>query len=345
MKKIGYILIFLNGLFGQCQKQGFALQITVDQYFSGYVYLAYDDKIDSSLVVNKQLNFKGILEKNVANASLFKKGEFFRIDKPLYIENTVINIVTQVEKKKVKIKDTLTTLKIKSIIGSRTSDIYTNYEIFKKQHEEDPNYTLELLKKVDSIVTTNPKNTIASDLLFKLLLSDQYDNQSLEKIYMKIDKDFQGYFAMRKIENHLFPQNFVTTNQPIYNFVLPNENDIAFDTQTLKGKWILIDFWASWCAGCLEQFPQLRNIYGSYKDKNFEIVSVSIDKMKTDWKATLAKENLNWINLIEGQGTSGPVATKYNLFGVPKNFLIDSEGSIIAENITLELLEKVLQGR
>lgn len=341
MKKAICVLLILIALKSYAQPQGFTLEISLDKNFPGYVYLYYEDKVDSSLVVNKQLRFKGFLDKGVSVGGLNKRNAYFTIDKKLYLENTDISIVANVATKKWNENDTLTILEVQSISGSRTIDLNESVNEFIKMHERDSDFHEKLYHKVDAIVTANPQNPIASDLVFELM-RQKYDNAAIEKLYRKIDKEKQELFSMRKIENKLFPKDFVETNDPIFNFTLPDRNGKPFDTQTLQGQWILIDFWASWCTPCREQIPGLKRIYDLYRAKNFEIVAVSVDQKKNEWIAALDKEQPQWINVIEHQYLSGPIATKYNLYGVPHNYLVDANGKIIAKDVTLELLEKIL---
>jgi thiol-disulfide isomerase/thioredoxin len=122
-----------------------------------------------------------------------------------------------------------------------------------------------------------------------------------------------------------------------------DRNNVKFNTKSLKGKWILIDFWASWCGPCRAQLPELRKIYEENRKSNFEIIGVSIDEVKAKWLNALDKENLNWINVNDNNGFEGAIAVKYNVDAIPKNYLINPEGKIIAENIEMSELEKKLK--
>lgn len=341
MRKIFvFLLVFF---FNTAPAQSFSLEIVLDKDFPGYVYLHYDGAIDSSLVANKRLHFSGKLEKPVTQGRFrVEQPKYWRLDKPVYLENSEITIVAHVTQKKVLENDTLTTLEVQSVSGSRTNDVLHDYEGFQQQNGHRHDYVQKWLEKTDAVLTANPQNPIAGDLLYDLLRSKKYDQETLKKLYYKIEPNFQDEFVWRKIENELFPGLFVQTNGPVYNFSLPDKNGMAFDTQALKGKWIFIDFWASWCVPCREQFPELKRLRESYKSKGFEIVSVSIDKRHSDWIKALDEENPGWPNLIEGQGNSGPIAKKYNLSGVPANYLIDPSGKIIAQRMELALLEKIL---
>lgn len=344
MKKLLFCLLPFFCL-AQSKQVTFSLEIMLDKDFPEYVYLAYEDKIDSSQAINKMLSFKGRVEKEICLAGfMLADNKYFRLSKPLYLENSNIVIVADVVKKKVRINDTLTTFEVKSITGSKTNTIYEGIDGFRKNHKSDSDYPQKFLEKADAIVTENPKNPLAGELLYDLIGDKSYDKELLKKIYFKIDRSFQDEFPIHKVENYLFPESFVKTNGKMFHFSLPDKQNKLFNTETLKGKWIFLDFWASWCGPCREQFPELKRIYETYKNKNFEIVSVSIDKKQPRWLEALGEENPQWINVIEEQDTSGPIARKYDLLGVPHNYLIDPEGKIIANNMQLEQLEKVLQG-
>ena len=129
----------------------------------------------------------------------------------------------------------------------------------------------------------------------------------------------------------------------IPNIELPNEKDHIYDVSKLKGSWILLNFWASWCAPCKKQFPELKRIYNDFKTKNFEIVGISIDKNKEQWLKSIKSNSLDWVNLNENQSLDGKITSKLNIQKIPTNFLINPNGKIISKNISLQELEKFLK--
>lgn len=100
-----------------------------------------------------------------------------------------------------------------------------------------------------------------------------------------------------------------------------------------KGKYILLEFWASWCGPCISEIPNLLKDYSKFKDKGFEIYSFSIDSNKENWKKAIEKNNITWINVNDNKGSYSIMAAKYGVRAIPKNYLINPEGTIIAINL------------
>jgi len=103
-----------------------------------------------------------------------------------------------------------------------------------------------------------------------------------------------------------------------------------------KGKYVLIDFWASWCSPCRKENPKIVNIYDRFKDKNFEILGVSLDNPndKCAWLKAITDDKLTWTQVSDLQGWLNQAALLYGVGSIPQNFLIDPQGVIIANNLS-----------
>ena len=109
--------------------------------------------------------------------------------------------------------------------------------------------------------------------------------------------------------------------------------DIALSS--LRGKYILLDFWAGWCGPCRMENPNILKNYLKYKDKGFEVYQVSLDRSRSDWVNAIKKDNLIWYNVSDLKYFQSEAATIYNIDRIPKGFLLDPNGVIIAKDIEL----------
>lgn len=114
---------------------------------------------------------------------------------------------------------------------------------------------------------------------------------------------------------------------------LPDPSGVTKSLAGLKGKYVLVDFWASWCLPCRKSNPELLRVYKRYRAKGFEIFGVSIDEDRTSWKKAIAQDQLPWTQVIE-RGWDGPVATAWKIQQVPASFLLDRQGAIVARDLT-----------
>ncbi len=119
---------------------------------------------------------------------------------------------------------------------------------------------------------------------------------------------------------------------------LPAMDDKVVTLSSYKGKYVLVDFWASWCGPCRKENPNVVAAYNKFKDKNFTILGVSLDDDKEKWQAAITKDGLPWTHVSDLKGWESIAARTYNVESIPTNFLVGPDGKIVARDLRGEEL-------
>lgn len=125
-------------------------------------------------------------------------------------------------------------------------------------------------------------------------------------------------------------------------FTLVSDKGDMVSLSSIKKKLTIVDFWASWCKPCRAENPNLIDLYSKWKDKGLEIVSVSIDKVvdKEKWLAAIIEDKITWIQVWDEKGTSNK---DYGITAIPRTFLVDETGKIVAKDVRGEELNKFVE--
>jgi peroxiredoxin len=128
------------------------------------------------------------------------------------------------------------------------------------------------------------------------------------------------------------------------DFAMPDVSGKEIKLSSFKGKYVLVDFWASWCGPCRQENPNLVKAYNQFKDKNFTVLGVSLDRpgQKDKWLKAISDDQLTWTNISDLQFWSSPVVSLFGFEGIPFNILVDPQGKVIAEGLRGRLLEEKL---
>jgi peroxiredoxin len=124
---------------------------------------------------------------------------------------------------------------------------------------------------------------------------------------------------------------------------LPGVKDKIINLSAFKGKVVLLDFWASWCAPCRASIPGVIKLYKKYKAQGFEVFGVSIDTKKKEWIKAISQDKINYTQVIDIGGFYSPTSEKYGLDQIPTSFLLDKTGKIVAIDLSGDKLENKIK--
>ena len=127
------------------------------------------------------------------------------------------------------------------------------------------------------------------------------------------------------------------------DFTVTDLQGDSIKLSSLKGKVLILDFWASWCGPCRFANRQLARIYNKYKSKGLEILSVSLDDEMKDWKKAVTKDKITWMNGIDLSGWDALSAVKWQVDALPSSFLVNKDGDVVAINLEMDELEKKIK--
>lgn len=154
--------------------------------------------------------------------------------------------------------------------------------------------------------------------------------ESKEQLYNMLSAQMKKTDAGENFGDYIQGLKSSSIGKTVADFTLPDPNGKEVDFKKLRGKYVLIDFWASWCVPCRRSFPHMREVYKKYKGDKFEIYSVSIDEDKKAWLKAVKEEKNPWLQSLDTKNIS---QKGFAVTGVPSTFLIDPNGKIIAKEV------------
>jgi peroxiredoxin len=198
-------------------------------------------------------------------------------------------------------------------------------------------------KQLDKIPAAN-KTARKSALSGIMLGFMDKNNTAFVHFAGKFLKDYEGENTQIAafLSNKIKSMASFTVGGEAPDFAQNSPEGESISLSSLRGKVVLVDFWASWCGPCRKENPHVKKLYSQYKDKGFDILGVSLDKTKSRWTAAIAADGLPWHHVSDLKGWKNEVAVQYGVTSIPQTVLVDKEGRIIARNLRGPALDKKL---
>ena len=204
-----------------------------------------------------------------------------------------------------------------------------------------------LMKEADSYASSfidkNPAS-FANLAALQLFSNKEASFPYFEKVSASMKKNYPGQSNLKAFYEYVDKMKRLNIGSvaPEIKLSSPEGKEIALSS--LRGKIVLVDFWASWCGPCRKENPNVRKIYADYHNKGFEVFSVSLDKDKASWIKAIADDKLTWTHVSDLGYWQSAVVPLYEIKGIPMTVLLDKEGRIVAKNLRGEqLAEKVAE--
>lgn len=303
---------------------GFIVTGRISGVDSGQAYLLKLDLetneevlVDSAEIKAGQFIFNGVLESPYVHSIRFtnenEKIHFF-------LENSEITIDADVSD-----------LSAAKVVGSREDSLFRSYHI-DEIFERGPGM---------EIMLNYPDHSFAAFTAYYQFQIQNISADTLNMIMNGFSDDVKQtvYFEhLQKLHDRIIK---VAISKPAPEFSIPDEHGKQVHLTDFRGNYVLLDFWASWCAPCRKENPELVKVYEKFRSKDFSVIGISVDERKDRWLKAIRDDQLPWTNVSNLLGWD-TVTDEYGIKAIPQNFLLDPNGVIIAKNLSAPELEELL---
>ncbi|PUZ30403.1 Peroxiredoxin [Chitinophaga costaii] len=322
--------------------------------------------IDSTEVLQGHFTFKGSVSEPTQATLLFKPqantppdplNPYKRDRLAIFVDKGTTKVTTKDSISKATVTGSKAQVDFEGLNNS-LKDIMAQSEVLQKQYRElynnkdtaamkalEPKFEeLEASEKTiyADFLKAHPASPIAMYVLNNYAGYD-INVAEVEPVFAKISPAVKATPAGKEFAQRLTVAQKTAVGQQALTFSQADTTGKSVSLEDFKGKYVLVDFWASWCGPCRAENPNVVKAYNTYKDKGFTVLSVSLDDNKEKWEEAIAKDGLLWTHVSDLKGWKNAVAEQYGIRAIPQNVLLDPQGKIIGKNLRGDALDKKLE--
>jgi peroxiredoxin len=361
MKKLLFVAA-LAIAFVSCKQKSFKIDGTIDGVTEGQAILkniqnGIPTSLDTAAIAEGKFTFTG----SVDEPQLYL----------IFIDDNRMPVVFFGENKNITITASLENIQDAIIEGSPITDIYSafvaavpgkarmdeiqneyqqamgtgNQEKMMNLREEVAELMEEQKAYFLNFVKENTNNVVGANMAIQA--ANEFELEELKELVTQFETNLGDHMYVTNLKKALEPlekaaaaEKATTIGEVAPDFTLESDNGEEVSLSSLKGNYLLVDFWASWCKPCREENPNVVKAFNDFNAKGFDILSVSLDRDSSAWKNAIEEDGLTWNQVIDG---SGDIASTYGISSIPFTLLLDKEGKIIAKNLRGEELTNKLK--